>query len=305
MSRISGRHLATTGLIAMAVHAGFAISVLWAPPPAGAIAQGLGGVEVNLGPAGGAPGDTAQPATETPQVPVAKPEEVPVEAPPVPVAEPAPPEQVTEAPAVPVTEPAIPEPPVVEAVATPMAPPARIADAQPVAPPKPRPRLKPKPPEPQRITPPAATDIPAPDAAATATPVREQVARTAPSVAGSAGKSGIQDRSDTGAADATAGGGAPGASADYMSYLLAWLQKHKEYPQSARRRRQQGTALLYFEMDRDGHIHTASLRQSSGYTALGDEARALIRRAEPLPPPPPEVIGERIRLVVPVQFFLR
>ncbi len=63
--------------------------------------------------------------------------------------------------------------------------------------------------------------------------------------------------------------------------------------------------MLYFEMDRAGHIHAAALRQSSGYRALDNEARALVRRAEPLPPPPPEITGDRIRLVVPVQFFLR
>ena len=31
----------------------------------------------------------------------------------------------------------------------------------------------------------------------------------------------------------------------------------------------------------------------------------MIRRAEPLPPPPPDVGDERIELVVPVQYYLR
>ena len=33
--------------------------------------------------------------------------------------------------------------------------------------------------------------------------------------------------------------------------------------------------------------------------------RALLARAQPLPPPPPEVTGDRIELRVPIQFFLR
>ncbi len=304
MSGVTGRQLAATVAIAVAVHAGIALSVLWVPPPAGAKATGLGGVEFSLGPAGGAPGDTARSSAESPEVPVVKPDEAVVETPPA-ATEPAPPEQVTEAPPVPVAEPVIPAPSVVVAIAAPPVPPVEIAEAQP-APPLPRPRQKPRPPEPPHLTPPAAATVaPPPRAVETAKPDREQVAREAPSAAGTSGKSGTQDRPDAGSANATAGGGTHGASADYMSYLLAWLQKHKEYPRSARRHRQQGTALLYFEMDRDGHIHAASLRQSSGYAVLDNEVRALIHRAEPLPPPPPEVTGDRIRLVVPVQFFLR
>ncbi|MEX2617235.1 MAG: TonB family protein [Alphaproteobacteria bacterium] len=286
MSGVTGRQLAAAAAIATALHAGFAISVLWAPPPDGAKAMGLGGVEVSLGPAGGAPGDTANPVAETPETPVVEPEEARVESPPETVIEPAPPE------------------PVAESVDVAPAPPVAIAEVRAIAPP-PRPQQKPKPPEPPRRAPPAVEAVSAPEAVAAAEPVREQRARETPSVAGAAGKSGIQDRPDAGDADSTAGGGTPGASADYMSYLLAWLQKHKEYPRLARRHRQQGTALMYFEMDRDGRIHTAALRQSSGHAALDDEARALIRRAEPLPPPPPEVAGDRIRLVVPVQFYLR
>ena len=133
----------------------------------------------------------------------------------------------------------------------------------------------------------------------------EQTA-AAPSVAGAAGKAGTLDSTEAGSStSANSAGGTPGASADYMSYLLAWLQKHKEYPTEARRRRQEGTALLYFEMDRDGRVRTFRLQRSSGHAALDDEVLALIERAQPLPAPPPEVKGEMVKLIVPVQFFLR
>ena len=300
MTGVTGKQLAATIVIALAVHAAIAVSVFWVSPPSGAQAQGLGGVEVSLGPAGGAPGDVSKPASETPEALVAKPEETPVEPAPVaqvateqavpeqPVAEPQPVAPVDVAEVPPVLPPTL-------AVATPVeAMPVQVAEARPVAP-RPKPRQKPKPPEPPGVEPPAVK----------ATAPREQVALQPPSISGTAGRSGTRDQAQTGSANDTAGGGAPGASADYMSYLLAWLQKHKEYPRDARRRNQQGTALLYFEIDREGRILNAKLQQSSGYGSLDGEALALIRRAEPLPMPPPEVQGDPIRLVVPVQFFLR
>jgi protein TonB len=58
-------------------------------------------------------------------------------------------------------------------------------------------------------------------------------------------------------------------------------------------------------MDRQGHVLSAQIAKSSGYDALDDETLALIHRAEPLPPPPPEVAGETVALTVPVQFSLK
>jgi periplasmic protein TonB len=45
--------------------------------------------------------------------------------------------------------------------------------------------------------------------------------------------------------------------------------------------------------------------RSSGASALDDEALALLRRAEPFPPPPPELPGARVDLTVPIRFNLR
>jgi periplasmic protein TonB len=45
--------------------------------------------------------------------------------------------------------------------------------------------------------------------------------------------------------------------------------------------------------------------RSSGATALDEEALALLHRAQPFPPPPPELPGERVDLTVPIRFNLR
>jgi len=313
MKTISNRHWIVVTPVAVLAHLGIAAVMLSAPAPSGAKAPGTGGIEISLGAAGGAPGEAAaaaptdaptEPPTETvAAVPVA----LPVAAPPVVES---PPEVVA--------------PPVADTIQPIEAPvPVQVAavQAQAVIPP-PRPKRKPDLVKPVAVTPVVVTppqEAPVVEEPRPVEPVEnlqpasrpmddaEQIAALPPVTAGAGGRSGARNTADAGdgAAAAPAAGGVAGEAADYMAHLQVWLQEHKEYPRSARRRRQEGMALLAFVMDRNGYVLEHSLRQSSGHKMLDNEVLALIRRAEPLPPPPPEVAGERIRLVVPVQFFLR
>jgi protein TonB len=86
----------------------------------------------------------------------------------------------------------------------------------------------------------------------------------------------------------------------WQGLLLARLQQAKRTVPSA----QKGIALLHFTMDRDGNVLSAEIRKSSGYALLDQETLALIRRAQPLPKPPPEVTGNPIALDVPIEFNL-
>lgn len=95
------------------------------------------------------------------------------------------------------------------------------------------------------------------------------------------------------------------AMQSWNAILLAHLSRYKHYPSSAKRRQHEGVAYLRFVMDREGRVLSARIKRSSSYALLDEEAKAMVKRAEPLPPPPPEVSGERIVLVVPVEFFLR
>jgi protein TonB len=90
----------------------------------------------------------------------------------------------------------------------------------------------------------------------------------------------------------------------WQGLLLGRLERFKRYPSSAQFRRQQGVVYLRFSMDRHGNVVSAVIDKSSGFDILDAEALALIHRAAPLPPPPPEVDGDPIELVVPIQFFL-
>jgi protein TonB len=95
-----------------------------------------------------------------------------------------------------------------------------------------------------------------------------------------------------------------GARANWQSKLVGWLARYKRYPRLAQEQHQQGTALLRFSMDRQGRVLSAQLARGSGFSLLDDEAMALIQRAQPLPAPPPELAGERLELVIPIEFSL-
>lgn len=86
--------------------------------------------------------------------------------------------------------------------------------------------------------------------------------------------------------------------------MLGRLERFKRYPAFARFDRQQGIAYVRFVMNRDGRVLSARIERSSGYALLDEETLALVRRAEPLPKPPPEVAGDTLELVVPVEFSL-
>jgi periplasmic protein TonB len=91
----------------------------------------------------------------------------------------------------------------------------------------------------------------------------------------------------------------------WQGALLAHLEKHKRYPRAAQLRRQQGVSHVAFTIDRQGRVLVQRLHQGSGHDSLDQETLDLLQRAQPLPPPPVEIAGDRIDLLVPVQFFLK
>jgi periplasmic protein TonB len=91
----------------------------------------------------------------------------------------------------------------------------------------------------------------------------------------------------------------------WKSQMLALLERNKRYPESAQSRHQQGTAQVFFSLDRQGRVVASRIVRSSGTDVLDDEALALLHRAQPFPPPPPELPGPRIDLTVPIRFNLK
>jgi len=89
----------------------------------------------------------------------------------------------------------------------------------------------------------------------------------------------------------------------WKTQVVALLERNKRYPEAAQSRREQGVAQVFFSLDRQGRVQPR--RALIGASALDEEALALLRRAQPFPPPPRELPGKRVDLTVPIRFNLK
>ncbi len=99
--------------------------------------------------------------------------------------------------------------------------------------------------------------------------------------------------------------GRPSAEIAWQSRLLGHLEGFRRYPTRALRQRHEGVTYLRFSVDRRGGVDAVRLERSSGSDLLDAEALEVVRRAQPVPAPPPEIEGDPVEVVVPVQFRLR
>lgn len=150
-------------------------------------------------------------------------------------------------------------------------------------------RQRPRPEEPVL----AETILPEPEEAAEAAPET-----TAPAHVEATPSERVAAPSNTASAHAA-------ATITWQGRVLAQLDRHKRYPSTAARRRQEGVPQVRFTLDRQGRVLAVSLARTSSVASLDSEAVALVRRAAPFPPPPPHIQGEAIELQAPVEFFLR
>jgi protein TonB len=96
---------------------------------------------------------------------------------------------------------------------------------------------------------------------------------------------------------------APGAAVhdfdalpNWKSQLVAALERNKGTSN------ERGIATLAFSIDRRGGVHHARIARSSGSRLLDNETMAMLQRAAPLPPPPPEIAGAEIPIEVPIRY---
>ncbi|SCM76268.1 TonB protein [uncultured Pleomorphomonas sp.] len=154
----------------------------------------------------------------------------------------------------------------------------------------PIPLAKPKPPEPKKKAEPEK-------------PAERRQQKQAASQAAMAAQAQVR-QSDRNAARQSASGLFSSASslAKWQARLMAHLERRKRYPAGARSRREQGVAYVRFAIDDAGNVLSAVLARSSGFPELDNEVLALVRRASPLPAPPP---GVPSAITTPVLFDLK
>jgi len=107
---------------------------------------------------------------------------------------------------------------------------------------------------------------------------------------------------------ATAPAQGTGASAQrirttWQKQLMAHLERFKRYPNAKVPR--SARIEVWFTLDRVGHVVTAEIRQGSGDPAFDQAALTMLRRADPVPPPPPLVADEGLSFTLPVVYRVK
>jgi TonB family protein len=72
---------------------------------------------------------------------------------------------------------------------------------------------------------------------------------------------------------------------------MAHLERRKRYSSGARSRGGRGIVYVRFIISNSGDVMSASPARSSGFSELDDEVLSLVRRASPVPAPPPGATG--------------
>lgn len=100
------------------------------------------------------------------------------------------------------------------------------------------------------------------------------------------------------------GTGATGAvaPAKWVARVSAHLDRRKRYPPGSRSGREEGIVRAQFSIDDSGNILSARIVRSSGSPDLDAEVMALMKRASPVPAPPP---GAPHSITVPIAFNIR
>jgi protein TonB len=195
-----------------------------------------------------------------------------------------------------------PEPPQQEALQEQLAPTQPQENPVVEAPPEQKVAPPPPTPEPAKIVPDQPKPVPAKPK-----PVRSEVKKpvdATPAPRTSAAPKAERQASLT-SPSAPAGATSAAALASYNQRVAAHLQRFKQYPSGARAAGEQGTSRLSFTLGRSGQVLGSRLAGSSGHPALDGETLAMIRRAQPFPPMPPELKQASMSFSIPVQFSIR
>ncbi|MGC2822812.1 MAG: energy transducer TonB [Pseudolabrys sp.] len=93
--------------------------------------------------------------------------------------------------------------------------------------------------------------------------------------------------------------------ASWHRRIAQQVERNKGYPALARARHETGTAELAFTINRNGMVTASRVVRTSGFASLDQETIDTVRRAQPFPPPPPNMPGDTFEFTVPIRFNIR
>jgi protein TonB len=100
------------------------------------------------------------------------------------------------------------------------------------------------------------------------------------------------------------GSGLCGVPRDYLLALHSEIERHKTYPDRARRHGWEGEVRVRFVVERDGKVSGVKVISSSGCSVLDEAAAATLEQIERFPPLPASIQLSRLRLELPLVYRL-
>ena len=91
------------------------------------------------------------------------------------------------------------------------------------------------------------------------------------------------------------------AVGQWETQITLRLADQRRFPPEAKG--QNGAAKVAFAIDRSGKVISETLVESTGSALLDAEAIAMVKRAQPFPPPPAEVRDDTLTFELPVVFI--
>lgn len=137
---------------------------------------------------------------------------------------------------------------------------------------------------------------------ATTTPANRATSRSTVPEPGSLASGG---QGPGGASGSGSGGGRGSLAIAYEQTLAAWLNSHKYYPASLRRRGIEGEGKLQVRIARSGHVLAVDVAAAFPHPSLEAISQDWVKRAQPFPPVPDTIPGESYVFIVPVGFRLQ
>jgi TonB family protein len=96
------------------------------------------------------------------------------------------------------------------------------------------------------------------------------------------------------------GASAQNVRTTWQKQLVAHLNRNKRYPAGEAHRNVE--ILLNFTLDRLGNVLSATIKKGSGEPSFDEAALEMMRRANPVPKPPPLIADEGLSFTLPVVF---